>query len=138
MRRLYPEAQRLATAAGRPEAGADDLLLAALELPDGAARAALADCGVTARDLRAATADVRATDATAPHTSPGPSASAPSMPVAFHRAIGIAKAGRSHVRSTEILLAIVESPEGIVPRALVALGVDLEALRAAVRDRTPA
>jgi len=151
MRRIFPEAERLARAAGRSEPGVDDLVLAGLDLPDGIARRALAACGVTPRDLRAATAEVRATDraaagsgtdeAAAPADRPsrGVYRSEPSMQMTFHRAVGIANAERSHLRSRDLLLAALEAPDGVVSTALDHLGVDPDALRDAVlRDGRPA
>lgn len=139
MRRLFPEAERIAQDSGRPDPGSDDLVLAALPLPDGAARRALAASGVSAATLRRATLEVRAT-AAAPATDDAPARRAPSEPsmqMVFHRAVGIAKADRSHVRSRDILLAATESPDQTVHRALRALGVEPDRVRDALDADAP-
>ena len=141
MRQLFPEAEQLARAGGRAQPGPDDLVLAALGLPDGTARRALESCGVTARALRAATEEVRGAPAGASAPLPDPPTGAfdaePSMRMTFHVAVGIAKADRSHVRSGDVLLAALQSPEGIVATALARLGVSTDDVRDAVARSGP-
>ena len=118
MRRVFPAAERIARADGRAEPGADDLVLAALDLPDRAARRALADCGIDAATLRTATTAVRGTPAPPLEGDPPkrPYRSEPSMQMTFQRAVGNAKAERSHVRSGDILLAAIDPEAGVVSR----------------------
>lgn len=136
MRRLFPAAERIARAGGRGEPAADDLLLAALDLPDGTARAALADCGVEPPALRAALQEVRARPAPAlPDEPTGPYPAEPSMRMTFHHAVAAAKARRSPVRSGDLLLAAIDPADGVVARALAVLSVDPDVLSAATRRR---
>lgn len=136
MRRLFPHAEAIARAQGRTAPGVEHLLLAALDLPDGTARAALGDVGITEATLRAVL--VEGQD---PPVDPaeGPRAGAyrsePSMQLAFHRAVGNAKAAKSPVRSGDLLLAALEPDEGAVVRAVRALGVDPAVVAAAAHRR---
>jgi len=137
MRRLFTQSEQLARAAGRGEPGVDDLVMAALTLPDGTARAALAEFGVGETTLRTALEAARGAPPPAPLDGE-PSRtyrSEPSMQMAFHRAVGNAKADRSHVRSGDLLLAALDDDAGVVSRAVTALGIEREELAVATRAR---
>lgn len=136
MRRLFPHAEALARAQGRSAPGVEHLVVAALDLPDGTARGALGDVGIAEAGFRAALTEAQAPPAVpADGASSGVYRSEPSMQLAFHRAVGNAKAARSAVRSGDLLLAALEPDEGTVARALLALGVDRAVLAAAVHRR---
>ena len=125
MRRLFPEAERLARADGRAQPACDDLVVAALALPDGTARAALDDVGVDPDALRSAIAGARGESDAQPLVDEprGPLRSDPSMQLTFHRAVALAKAAKRPVASADVLRAALDADDPTVARAFVALGV---------------
>lgn len=141
MNRLFPAAELLARAEGATKPGAEHLLLAALDLEDGEARATLARHGLGADDLRAAVgavhaealssiglaADEGAIDAALPppRTPAGMYRSEGSMQTLFQCAVKLAKEEKSELTSGHILRAAVEAEHGTPARALSRLGVSL-------------
>ncbi|WP_019875347.1 Clp protease N-terminal domain-containing protein [Sporichthya polymorpha] len=144
MNHLLPAAERDAQAEGVDRPGAEHLVLAALDLPDGRAAAALRAVGVSAEDLRGAIraehaeavagvgldVDENAIDAALPPPgSPrGPYRSAGSLQTVFQRAVALAKADRSPLCSGFVLRAALEGERGTLAGALERLGVDRAAL----------
>ena len=89
---------------------------------------ALRGIGVTAADdVIDAQLPASSGRSTGPYRSPGP------MQTRFQRAVRLAKADRSLLRSGHLLLAATESEGGVVARALDHLGVDRSELRDAAR-----
>ncbi|MGY1640023.1 Clp protease N-terminal domain-containing protein [Geodermatophilus sp. SYSU D00703] len=124
----------------------EHLLLAATALPDGTATRALARAGGTPEALREAVAAGHAAAIAgvgigaqhqgaealrAPVT--GPLRSTPQAQQVFQQAVALAKAGRSPLRGAHVVAAACALERGTAVRALTALGVDREALRAAAR-----
>ncbi|MEX0836374.1 MAG: Clp protease N-terminal domain-containing protein [Nitriliruptor sp.] len=136
--RLLPAAEVEAQRDGRSEPAAEDLVLAALALPDGAARRALASVGCDPDELRAALAmqhadALRATDVTG--DVDGDALPEPAEPAGVYRSTGSAQelfqeATRRHreagapFTSAWLLLVGVEREKGPLARAFVALGLD--------------
>lgn len=144
MNRLLPAAERLAHAEGAERPSAEHLLLAALELEDGVARAALAAAGVLPADLRTAITEVHAealesVDIAAddeaigaalppPRQARGSYRSEGSLQTLFQAAVRSAKAERRELTSGDVLKAAVEAERSTPARALARLGVDRAAL----------
>lgn len=145
MNALFPQAERIAHADGIDQPGAEHLLLAALDLDDGVATAALQSFDVDAAALGAAIveqhdealrsvgviADDNALAAALPDhdEARGPYRARGSLSLAFQRAIALAKQDRAALNSGYLLLAIVEAERGTVARALEHLGIDRTLLR---------
>lgn len=144
MNRLLPAAEQLALAEGAERPGAEHLLLAALELDDGVARAALAAAGIAPADLRTAIVAVHAEalesvnvaaddDAIGaalppPRVARGAYQSEGSLQTLFQAAVRSAKAEGRELCSGDILMAAVEAERGTPARALARLGLDRAAL----------
>lgn len=147
--RLLPAAEEEAQRDGRSEAAAEDLVLAALALPDGAARRALASVGSGPEELRAALADQHA-DALRrigieggvhDHEIPPPAA-----PAGVYRSTGSAqelfqevtrrqREAGTPLTSAWFLLVGAERETGPLARALAALDLDRQGLvRAAASE----
>lgn len=147
MNALLPAAERLAHAQGEAEPAAEHLLLAALDLPDGAARRAIAAVGADPDQLAPAIAathaealaavgvvvDVEALDAAVPPAAEprGAYRSTASAQQLFQRATALATSAKQPLRSAHVLLAATELEHGVVPRSLARLGVSRAALAAA-------
>lgn len=147
--RLLPAAERIARADGLERPGAEHLLMAALELDDPTAAAALHGCGVDAggfhRAVRAqhvaalqaigVAADDDVIDAALPDPAPprGTYRAQGSSDRAFHRAVAMAKHDHSPLLSAHVLLAVIESRHGTVARALAHLGIEPALLAGAAR-----
>lgn len=146
MNALFPAAERAAHADGLDEPGAEHLLLAALDLGDGIAKATLASFGVDAPALGAAIAGQHdealravgviaddgalATAVPAHGESRGPYRSQGSLQVAFQRAVSLAREAAAPLDSGHVLLAVAEPDRGTLARAFERLGVDRMVLRA--------
>lgn len=150
MKRLLPEAERIARQQGAESPSAEHLIAAALSLDDGIAAAVLAAHGVDRdRWLKAvrqqhqdalATIGITVDDATLsehvqPEQATGPLRSQPSLQDAFQRAVALAKQDNSPLTSTHVLLAAIQADHGTVPRTLARLDVDRTALAAELRTR---
>jgi ATP-dependent Clp protease ATP-binding subunit ClpA len=150
MKRLFPDAERLAQADGLDRPGAEHLLLAALDLDDGTALQALGEMWIDSQQLHDAviaqydealrgvgiTADDNAIDArlpAPPERTTGPYRSQGSMQTLFQRAVTLAKSDGSPLRSGHLLLAATESEHGALARALTHLGIDRHELHDAAR-----
>lgn len=144
MSTVLPAAERLAHADGIPEPGAEHLLLAALDLPDGYARRAFGGVGGDVAELPIALrqgydealraigvqADDEAIGAAMPPPgdASGPLHAQGSLQVALARAVSLAKADGLPVTSGHLLLAIIEPDHGTIARALTRLGIDRASL----------
>jgi ATP-dependent Clp protease ATP-binding subunit ClpA len=150
MHRLLPAAERLAQRDGVDVPGPEHLVLAAFDLDDGTARHALADVGIDGARLHAAVvaqhADALRTvgvvadeDAIAarlpgpPERPTGVHRSTATAQAVFRRAVDVARADRSPLRSGHVLLAATEIEHGTLPRALDHLAIDRTVLAAAAR-----
>ncbi|SEK29412.1 Clp amino terminal domain-containing protein, pathogenicity island component [Blastococcus sp. DSM 46786] len=143
VRALLTGAEAESRSAGEPVPGPEHLLLAATALPDGTAAAALARVGVDAAQLRTAieaahaaalasvgvAADADGGGLQGPAT--GPMRSTPQAQRVFRQAVAAARAARSPLRGTHVVVAVCDLEHGATARALAALGVDREELRAA-------
>lgn len=147
MNTLFPLAERIARDDGIDQPGADHLLLAALDLDDGVAKAALNAFDVDQEQLRNAIvaqhetalrscgviADDNAIAATLPPSArpTGPYRTQGSLQTAFQHAVALAKRAKTPLNSGHVLLAVTKADHGCVARSLDHLGVD----RASLRDR---
>lgn len=152
IKQLLTDAEREARAMGDAEPGAEHLLLAAVELPDGTARRVLATFGVDAERLRrailehhdAALAQVGIDAATIgtprpvePANGSGVYRSAASAREAFQAAGTMAR--RDHaLLGAHVAAAVAEMEHGTVAGVLRSLGVDRAALAAASRTEIAA
>lgn len=147
--RLFTSAEDIARAQGRPRPGSEHLLLAALELPDGRARAAFAALGLNREAFVAALAGQRdaVLAAVGVQFSPGtrPAADAALLPPrpalyeadasgqALVQRLAQAERGGRALSSADVLLAVADEEHTPAARALRALGAERAALqRAAV------
>jgi ATP-dependent Clp protease ATP-binding subunit ClpA len=147
MKELFTNAEAEAQRAGESEPGAEHLLLAAVELPDGSARRAFDRVGVDPAALRDAIADqhddalravgVEATgDAlTVPPAAPprGPYRTKGSAQTLFQRVTTLVRSERSQLYGAWFVLAATESENGTTARALRRLGIETDDLAAAAR-----
>lgn len=147
MRVLLPRAEELAQLDGRSEPGAEDLLLAALELPDGSAGRVLGLVGRTPEDVRRAVAaqhedalralgvgpGVAPDDLPPPVPGHGPYRSTAAAQRLFRSAADGARASGTGLRGAWFLVAAAELEHGTLSRALDRLGVDRAELVAAAR-----
>ncbi|HEY5881701.1 MAG TPA: Clp protease N-terminal domain-containing protein [Nakamurella sp.] len=134
---LFPSAERIARADGVDRPGAEHLLLAALDLDDGIALAALAENGVDRQQLHDAiraqhTAALRSVgvevdDAAIDRLIPPPVAPAGvyrsqgSMQDLFQRSAELAKAAGRPLLSGDVLMAALDADHGTVAPPLSAL-----------------
>ncbi|EHN09792.1 putativeATP-dependent Clp protease ATP-binding subunit [Patulibacter medicamentivorans] len=143
---LLTDAEAKGRAAGESHAGAEHLLLAALDLPDGLGRRALVAAGAdpdavgpaieAEHDdaLRAIGVEPVAIEPTAPPPPSGPLLTGASAQAAFRRAAELSRADRRlGLTGAHVVLAVAEMEHGTAARALRRLGVDGAALRAAAR-----
>lgn len=153
MNTLLPAAERIAAADGVPEPGAEHLLLAAMELPDGVAANAMATVGVDRVRLHDAIreqhavalrgvgvlADDTALDARLPPPARpgGPYRSQGSLQDAFQRATALATAAQTPLSSGHVLLATTQAQNGVVARAFAKLGIDVEDVRRQASTHSP-
>ncbi len=144
---LLSGAEDIARREGSAQPAAEHLLLAALDLPDGTARAALARVGVSAEALGAAIraqhgaalesvgviVDQDAIAASLPEPGPatGVYRSEASARDLFQRAASDARAGGGRLVGAHVVRAAATLERGTVARTLQHLGVDREALLAA-------
>ncbi|SHF98414.1 Clp protease N-terminal domain-containing protein [Geodermatophilus nigrescens] len=142
---LLTTAEAEARAGGEDAPGAEHLLLAATTLPDGTAGRALARVGVEPQRLRAAVEEAHAGALAAVGIEAGPAPAAPALQAAptgafrstpqaqqvFQDAVALAKAGRGGLTGAHVVVATARLEHGTAARALAALGVDRDRLRAA-------
>lgn len=146
--RLLTGAETQARRLGDDLPGAEHLVLSALDLPDGTARAAFRRIGADPDAFPAAiaaqhSAALRAVGISVEATPPDPPA--PAEPVrsgplrtdascqaAFQEAARLARSERpSRLRGAHVLLAVAAMEHGTAVRALEAMGIDRAALAAA-------
>jgi ATP-dependent Clp protease ATP-binding subunit ClpA len=150
---LLTAAEDEARAMGEQQPGAEHLLLAALDLPDGAARRAFARFGVDADDLRKAIVQVDADALASLGLEPTVAAtlaarrpirpadgrpriyrSSPSAQEAFQAAAALARAEKpSRFSGAHVVAAVAEQQEGTAARMLEALRIDRRELAEAAR-----
>jgi ATP-dependent Clp protease ATP-binding subunit ClpA len=154
MKLLFTTAEDAARAAGAARPGAEHLLLATLELPDGSARRAFQRVGADPDAFQAAlaaqhaqalhgigvVADDSKLDAYLPE--PGPATGVYQTEVSaqqlFQQVVGEVKARRSHLTGAHIVLAAANSRHGTTIRTLRHMGIELDELaRAAEAELAP-
>jgi ATP-dependent Clp protease ATP-binding subunit ClpA len=147
MKELFTLAEAEAQRAGESEPGAEHLLLAAVDLPDGSARRAFDRVGIDPEALRDAIAGqhddalrsvgVEATGegiAVPPAAPPrGPYHSKGSAQTLFQRVTELVRSERSPLYGAWFVLAATESEHGTTARALRRLGIEPDDLAAAAR-----
>lgn len=138
MNRLFTLAETEAQRAGEAEPGAEHLLLAAVDLPDGSARRAFERVGVDPAALREAIASqhddaLRAVGVEAPTDAldapsavlpRGPYRSKGSAQTLFQRVTELVRSERSPLYGAWFVLAATETEHGTTARALRRLGID--------------
>lgn len=150
---LLEGAEAEAGRAGESTPGAEHLLLAALDLPDGTARRAFERVGADPSTLRQAIEEQHAealravgidADAgaegdvsVAPRTN-GLYRSAGSAQSAFQAAGKLARKSGSQLVGAHVVLAITGMEHGTAIRAVRSLGIDTDALAAAAREEAGA
>ncbi len=149
MNQLFPAAEAEALAMGEAEPGAEHLVLAALDLPDGSARRAFARLGSDPGKLRAAIAaqhrdtlesiGIAASDEDledklpSPTPSRGPFRSKGSVQKVFKQVVKLVKKDKSQLYGAYVVLVAGQLEAGTFVRALAAMGVDAAELVAAAR-----
>jgi ATP-dependent Clp protease ATP-binding subunit ClpA len=149
IRILLEGAEDEAHRAGESLPGAEHLLLAALDLPDGTARRAFERVGADPGALRQAIEDRHAealravgidadagaelAGSVAPRTN-GVHRSSASAQSAFQAAGKLARKTRTQLVGAHVLLAITDMEHGTAIRALRSLGIDVHALAVAARE----
>ena len=149
IRTLLEGAEAEANRAGESTPGAEHLLLAALDLPDGTARGAFESVGADPGTLRQAIEEQHAdalravgieADAGAQRAVPveprgnGVYRSIGSAQSAFQAAGKLARQTRSQLVGAHVVLAITDMEYGTAIRAVRSLGIDIDALAAAARE----
>jgi len=142
---LCRDAERHANADGRQEPGVEHFILAAIELPDGTARAAFREVGADAGDFRAALArqhaealasvGVQAPPAVAMPVPPrnGPLRAQPQVETLMRELQRQREATAPNLVGAHVIAAAATLAHGSAARALRAMGVDAAALAEAAR-----
>lgn len=155
MNALFPAADAEALRGGEPSVGAEHLLLAALELPEGSARRAFERIGADPggfRDAVAAQHDealralgaVRLDHAIAEHLPEsskaprGPLRSSASAQRLFRKAVKLIRKEKSQLYGAYIVLAATDFEDGTVARAFRQMGIRRADLRLAAREELDA
>jgi len=144
---LLTRAEQESLAVGQPDPGSEHLFLAALEMPDGAARHAFATVGGTAENLRAALAanEAEALTAVGVHApaapTSGPTNQAPvgrrvyrskgSTQDLFIATKDVAKRRGEPLSSAHVIIAACDVRDGTLARALSRMDVAAAGLRTA-------
>ena len=150
IRELLTGAERIGRSMGDSQPGAEHLLLAALDLPDGSAGRVLAAVGAERNGLQAAIHDEHAAglvaagvdEVTARELSASPPLepaeggglcirSRPSAQEAFQAAGALARSQRERLAGVHVIAAVAAMEHGTAARALTRLGIDRAALAAA-------
>jgi ATP-dependent Clp protease ATP-binding subunit ClpA len=149
IKQLLTDAERIARELGDEEPGAEHLLLAAIDLPDGSAARALDAVGVDANGIRGALLAEQAdalvavgvprqrAEAMAVPTPLGPAGApilygaGPSAREAFAKAGDRARSAKQRLAGAHVVAAVAAMDHGTAARILDRLGVDPEALVAA-------
>lgn len=148
---LLKGAEAAARADGTARPGAEHLLLAALDLPDGTATAAFRAAGLDPTGLGGAIAAQHAAALAAfgiadPEPAlPGPEGEPAglyrgdaSLEPVLRSAAAAVKRDRIHLSGAHIVEAVAALEQGTAPRALAALGADRSALARAAREELAA
>lgn len=150
MGKLFPAAEEAARADGLDSAGAEYLLVAAMDLEDGSARRAFERAGLDPDGLRAAIRSQHAEalrrvgargvdddvlDGYLPEPTPvaGPVRTSPSAHRMFRAVLQRVKRDRSQLHSAYFVLVAAQTDQGTVARTLRHLGADRGALAAAAQ-----
>jgi len=149
MNALFTAAEKEAALVGESEAGAEHLILASFDLPDGSTERAFQRVGVYPKAFRDAIAAQHAAamrkigiapndgalDGKLPEPTPahGPLRTKGSSQNVFKKVVKLVKKERSQLYGAYIVLVATEAEHGTVARALDHLGVHREALAAAAR-----
>lgn len=151
---LLERAESVAREMGEEDPGAEHLLLAAIDLPDGAAERALAAHGADRAQLRDAIVATHAEALASVGIDPGDAArlsrsepieppsrrgiyrSRPSAREAFQAAGELARSSRERLSGAHVVAAVAAMEHGVAARALERLGIDRAALgESASQDR---
>ena len=148
IKQLLTDAEREARSMGDAEPGAEHLLLAAIDLPDGTAGRVLAGFDVDADRLRQAIVDhhaaalasvgidapdLRTASPIEPANGSGPYRSTASAREAFQAAAAMARRDRA-LLGAHVVAAVAEMEHGTTAGVLRTLGIDRTALAAASRE----
>lgn len=156
---LFPAAEAEARANGETKAGAEYLVIAALDLPDGSARRAFERAGADPDAFRVAVRDQHAAalqgigmqsindemlnpSFPAPVPATGPVKTAPSAHKLFRRIVKRVRKERSQLHGAYFVLAAAQTDYGTTARAIRHMGVEPATLAKAARTeidllRTP-
>ena len=151
MNQLFPAAEEAASADGVEAAGAEYLVIAALDLPDGTARRAFERVGADPDQYRQAIRDhhrdaLRAIGMDGldddildrhipdPVTPRGPLKNAPSADRLFRAVVDQVRADRSQLYGAYVVLAAARSDKGTARGAIERMGIDPDELATAARD----
>jgi ATP-dependent Clp protease ATP-binding subunit ClpA len=149
IKKLLEGAEAEASRDGEPIPGAEHLLLAALDMPDGTARRAFERVGADpgslrqaiedqhAEALRAVGIDADAGAELAGSVAPGANGvyrSTGSAQSAFQAAGSLARKSHTRLVGAHVVLAITDMEHGTAIRAVRSLGIDPAALAAAARE----
>lgn len=140
MNELFPASVRIAGELGDDEPGPEHLVLAAIELPDGLARAVLESTGVSSEAIREAIVAVHAEAlaglgvqappvAPSKGTRPGFFRASGTFDEVFQRVRAIAK--KRELRSSDVIAAAAERDHGTIARVFETLRIDRPTLVAA-------
>ena len=143
---LCTVAEKHALAAGQQQPGAEHFLLAALELPDGAARRAFERAGADAQQFSGAIerqyrealqgvgvdSSVLEDEAQAVPAAAGVYRAQPSGQAVMQR-LAEQRTPETPLSGAHVVLAVASSEHGVAPRALRAMGVNRERLLSAAR-----
>jgi ATP-dependent Clp protease ATP-binding subunit ClpA len=156
IKQLLTEAERISREMGQEEPGAEHLLLAAAQLPDGSGARALARAGTDAarisEGLVREQADALVTAGVARETAeqlavPTPLGSAgapilygagPSAREAFRTATDLARGARRPLAGAHVVAAVAAMERGTAARVLERLGIDRRALADAAEQELAA
>lgn len=146
---LLEGAEQLAADGGLGKPGAEHLVLAAIQLPDGTASAAFTECGLDAAAFEGALGKVHAdalsaigiqpadyTDSEQTVPTVGVYDSDDSMQELFQAATKSARARKAPLVGADVIVAACALENGTVANALSELGANREALRAAAERGT--
>jgi ATP-dependent Clp protease ATP-binding subunit ClpA len=141
IKQLLTDAEAVARAMGDEMPGAEHLLLAAMDLPDGSAPRMLDRFGVDRERLRAAIVEQHGAAlaevgippelGASPALEPAPSRlyhSAPSAQEAFQAASTLARGSRERLSGAHVVAAVAGMEHGTAARTLELLGIDRAAL----------
>ena len=137
MERLFTTAETEAAQAGEPHPGAEYLVLAALQLPEGSARRTFERLGTDPDGFRTAllgqdhgAEDPPVTDPATPHRPVRYGASGRDL---FQEVVGLVRSEKSQIYGAYIVLVAAQLDYGATPTALKKMNVDRHELAIAAR-----